>query len=154
MAKVDWVVLCERAIIEAQAGTISLVALLENVSMPAPPSEITQPGQLIGVPFRFYVVQQWMRAKAKISERVPARLVLKGPNSKQFGITEFSVDLMAAPRARVITQLGGFPLAGAGTYKCLVQAKQGKGWRTLREAEFNVVFLPTILDSQKAPTRH
>src|ERR1700723_95675 len=142
MARLDWVILCERAVIEACPGsTISLVGLLESVAMPAPPPEIAQQGQLVGVPFRFYVVQQWVRAQAKISERVPARVVLKGPNKKQFGIAEFSVDLTAGPKARVVSQLGGFPLAGAGIYKCLVQAKRGKDWRTLGETEFTVVFL-------------
>jgi hypothetical protein len=142
MARVDWVILCERAVIESPPGnTVSLVGLLETVSMPAPPAEITEKGQLVGVPFRFYVVQQWVRAQPKISERVPARVVLKGPNKKQFGIAEFSVDLTAVPKARVVSQLGGFPLAGAGIYKCLVQAKRGKDWRTLGETEFTVAFL-------------
>ena len=156
MAKVDWVILCERAVIEAPpGGTISLAAILESVTMPAPPPEITEKkGQLFGVPFRFYVVQQWLRAQPKISERVPARLMLKAPNGKEFGIAEFSVDLTAAPKARVISQVGGFPLAGEGTYRCLVQAKRGKGWRTLRETEFNVVFLAaTPAKGQKIPTR-
>ena len=155
MAKVDWVILCERAVIEAPPGsTISLVGLLETVTIPAPPAEIAQKGQLLGVPFRFYVVQQWVRAQPKISERVPARILLKGPNKKQFPIAEFSVDLTAAPKARVISLLGGFPFAGAGTYKCLVQAKRGKGWHTLGETEFNVAFLADPTWGQKIPTRH
>jgi hypothetical protein len=130
------------------------VGLLENVTIPAPPPEITQRGQLIGIPFRFYVVQQWVRAQPKISERVPARLMLKGPNGKGFGLAEFSVDLTAAPKARVISLVGGFPLAGVGIYKCLVQAKRGKGWRTLRETEFNLVFLVGPAKDRKIPTRH
>jgi hypothetical protein len=155
VAKVDWVILCERAVIEAPpGGTISLAAILESVTMPAPPPEITQKGQLIGIPFRFYVVQQWVRAQPKISERAPARLLLKLPNGKEFGLAEFTVDLTAAPKARVISQVSGFPLAGEGTYRCLVQVKRGKGWRTLRETEFNVVFLAVPTKGQKAPTRH
>lgn len=151
MAKVDWVILCERAIIEAQANTISLVALVENLNMPAPPPEMSQPGKSVVVPFRFYIVQQWLRARPNIAERVPARLALKGPDNKQMPIMEFSVDLTAAPRARVITQAPGLTLAGEGIYKFLVQAKQGSSWRTLREAELNVVFLP---DGRKTVTRH
>lgn len=154
MAKIDWIILCERAIVELQANTISLVALLENVTMPAPTPEMSRDGKQIGVPFRFYVVQQWIRTKAKIGERIPARLILKGPNKKQLITAEFNVDLTSAPKARVITQSLGFPLAGAGPYKCVVEAKQGSSWRTLREAEFNVVFLPSIGSTPKAPTRH
>lgn len=154
MAKVDWIILCERTIVEAAPGnTISLVALLENVTTLAPPPEITQDGKF-GVPFRFYVVQQWVRAKPKISERVPARLMLKAPNNKQFPVAEFSVDLTTAPKARVISVLAGFPLAGAGIYKCLVQAKRGQSWRTLRETEFNVVYVAGPIEGRKMPTRH
>lgn len=148
MAKVDWVILCERALIEERAGTMSMVALVENVTVPAPPLEIAK--QLFGVPYRFYVVTQWVRAKPKIGERVPARTILKAPHGKKFGLAEYTVDLTVNSKVRLITQSGGFPLAGPGVYSCLVQAKRGASWHTVGQTEFNVIYAPSVIKA----TRH
>jgi hypothetical protein len=155
VAKLDWVILCERAVVEAApVNTVSLVALIENISILTPPKEITKTGQIIGVPFRFYAVQQWSRGKAKKGERTSGRLVFKGPNGKEFGNTLFNVDLMAVPRTRLVTQAMGFPLVGAGAYKCIVEVKRGKGWRALQETEFNVILLPRGSEQLGTSTRH
>src|SRR5882724_7424759 len=114
MASVDWVILCERAIAEAQANTLSLVCILENITLAgAPPADL----QNVGVPFRFYVVQQWLRAKPQISEMVGARIALKSPGGKQIGHIDFAVDLRRTPAARVISQIPAFAYAGIGVYK-------------------------------------
>jgi hypothetical protein len=141
MAAVEWMILCERAIIEAQAGTVSMMALVENVTLQAPPKELTSDGQTLLVPFRFYAVQQWLRSRPKKAEKPLARMLLVGPNNKELGHSDFTVDLSSTPKARVIIQSGGFPLMGEGPYKCVVQAKIGKTWRTLASTEFSVVFL-------------
>jgi hypothetical protein len=154
MAKLDWVILCERAIIEAQSNTVSIISTVESVGLPSPPPELTQSGQQIGVPFRFYAVQQWARSKLSVAEETPGRIVLKGPDGKQYGQMDFIVDLTKTPKARVISLALGFPLVGAGAYKCIVQVKSGKGWRALGETEFAVVFTPSPPDAGQAVTKH
>jgi hypothetical protein len=134
------VILCERAIIEEQSKALSLVCLVENITLPAPPPELKVDGKQIAVPFRFYVVQQWSRTKLAVKEAAEGRVLFKGPNGKQFGSVGFVIELRKTPRARVISQSFGFPLVGAGAYKCIVQLKGSKNWRTLQEAEFNVIF--------------
>jgi hypothetical protein len=143
MAKLDWVILCERAIIEAQSNSVSIVSIVENVGLVSPPPGMTQPGQQIGVPFRFYAVQQWSRSKLSAAEETPGRIVLKGPDGKQYGQMDFIVDLTKTPKARVISLAMGFPFLGAGAYKSIVQMKRGKGWRTMGESEFIVAVTPT-----------
>jgi hypothetical protein len=141
MAKVDWAILCERAIAEAQANTVSLVCILENITLAGvPPADLKN----VGVPFRFYVVQQWVRTKSQISEMVEGRVVLKSPDGKQLGHMDYQVDLRKTPAARVISQIPAFPYAGVGVYKVQVQIKQGSTWRTLRETQFNLIAGPGV----------
>jgi len=141
MAKVDWVILCERAVAEAQTNTVSLVCILESITLAgAPPADVKG----VGVPFRFFVVQQWLRTKVQISEMVEARLALKSPDGKMLGHIDYIVDLRKTPAARVISQIPAFSFAGAGVYKVHIQAKYGSTWRALRETQFTLVVGPGV----------
>jgi hypothetical protein len=147
MARLHWVIVCERAILEEQARTVSLMSVVENIQIPRPPKSAGPDGSPIFIPFRFYVVNQWGRANPKIGERLSSRIRLLAPSGKQYGSSEFLVDLVAAPKARVICQAIGFPLEGAGTYRCVVEAKVRTKWRKAGDTEFSVTFL----DGAKAP---
>lgn len=153
MASLQWAILCERAIVEDKANTVSLISVLENVTLPKPPAGAIPADQRPFVPLRFYVVQQWARSKSTIGERVPGRVLLIGPNREQFGAAEFVVDLTAAPRARIISQAIGFPLFGSGTYACVVQAQVRTTWRKVGRVEFGVVFgnhdVPPVRSSRR-----
>jgi hypothetical protein len=141
MAVFQWVILCERAVIEDGTKTISLVSILENIQLPTPPQELTKPGQAVPlVPLRFFVVQQWSRSKPRVGERVPGRVRLIGPK-KEFSAQEFVVDLTGSERARVISQTIGFPLQGPGLYKCVIEAKLKMKWKAVGGTEFSVVYV-------------
>jgi hypothetical protein len=153
VAKFDWAILCERAIVENQANIVSLVCIVENVALTEPPKELTADGKQLGVPFRMYLVQQWSRSKAGTAEAVPGRILCKDAKGNQFALVDFSADLSNTPRVRIMSQLGGFPYAGPGTYRFTIQAKRGKGWRVVGETEFNVL----LIDSKITPitvTKH
>lgn len=153
MAVLQWVIICERAIVEEQARTVSLMSIVETITLPPPPPEmLTQEARPL-VPFRFYVVHQWSRSNPKIGERAAGRVLLVGPNGEEFGTSEFVVDLTASERARVIGQTIGFPLFGAGVYKCLVQSKVRTRWRKLGQTEFGVTFVDGSANPQRQPTR-
>jgi hypothetical protein len=154
MAVLQWVIVCERAITEDQAKTVSLISILENITLPPPPPELLQQGQQAVVPLRFYVVQLWSRSNVKMGERVPGRVLLSGPNGQQFGASEFVVDLTGSPRARIISQTIGFPLLGPGTYKCIVQSQMKTKWRKVGETEFGVIFTDNASPRPKALRRH
>lgn len=140
MAILQWTIICERAIIEEQTKTVSLMSMVENITLPLPPADFAKQVPPPLVPFRFYVVLQFARSKPGIGERAPGRVLMIAPNEKQFGESEFVVDLTATPRARVILQTIGFPLMGAGLYRSLVQMKVRTQWRKAGQAEFGVVF--------------
>jgi hypothetical protein len=140
MAVLQWAIVCERAIVEEQTNIVSLVSIVETINLPPPPPDFAKNGSVPLVPFRFFVVHQWARSNPRLGERIPGRLVLLGPNKQQFGVSEFVVDLTATPRARIIGQTIGFPLYGAGVYRCVVEAKVRTKWRKVGQAEFGVAF--------------
>jgi hypothetical protein len=141
MAVFQWVILCERAIIEEGAKAVSLISILESIQLPAPPAHLPKAGR--GgpiVPLRFFVVQQWSRSKPRMGERVGGRIRLIGPKN-EFGAQEFVVDLTGSQRARVITQAIGFPLQGPGLYRCIVEAKLKTKWTKVGGTEFSLAYM-------------
>lgn len=154
MAVFQWVILCERVIIEESAKTVSLISMIENINLPSPPPELFKDGKRPLVPFRFYVVHQWARSKPKIGERIPGRVLLVSPSGEEFGTSEFVVDLIATPQARVIGQTIGFPLYGQGVYSCVVQAKVRTKWRKVGGTQFSVAFTDGSTVGSKRSVRH
>lgn len=142
MASFQWVILCERAVIEEGAKTISLISILENIQLPAPPPTMQKsvPPYLL-VPLRLFVVHQWARSNSKSGERQAGRLRFVGPRG-QFAVQDFVVDLTGSQRARIIGQTIGFPLQGPGVYQCVVEAKSKSRWRKVGGTDFNLVYLP------------
>jgi hypothetical protein len=137
MAVLQWVIVCERVIIEEQVKAISIISILENIQLPAPPPMLASESL---VPLRFYVVQQWRRSKPKIGERTPGRLRLTGPKG-QYGEQEFVVDLTGTQQARVIGQAIGFPLQGPGVYQCVVETKARTKWTKVGGTHFTVTYM-------------
>lgn len=140
MARLEWVILTERTIIEEHTHNVSLQSIVETITLPPPPEQLTKASQTIGVPFRFYVNQQWTRSKPNIEERVFGRVLLLGPNGKPYGQSNFEVDLVRTGRSHVIGQVMAFPLLGEGSYPVRVQVRHGTRWRTVGETQFAVVF--------------
>jgi hypothetical protein len=145
MARLQWVVLCERAIVEDQAKTISLISILENIQLPSPPPQLLQNDQNVVLPLRFFVVHQWTRSNPKIGERIATRVLLRDPTGKQYGSQEALVDLTDSIRGRVIGQVVGVPFRGEGVYKCVVQAKVRAAWRTAGTSEFGLIYQTSAL---------
>ena len=139
MARCEWVIACERVVIEEKAGDVSLIAILETVSTSRPPANML-PAVL---PLRFYVAHQWVRSNPKIGERALIRSRLIDPNGEQFATQEASIDLTGSKRARIISQALGLPVSGDGIYRCVVEQKVRLKWRKAGETEFGFAFLPT-----------
>lgn len=153
MARLQWVILTERTIIEAQSNTVSLLSIVETVNLPPPPAIELQPGQTFLVPFRFYVNQQWARSDVNRGERVSGRVLLTGPNKKPYARTDFEVNLDVALRGRVIGQVMGFPYLGEGEYPIVVQVRHGTRWRTVGGTQFDVT-LNAQMDAVGSQLRH
>ena len=145
MARCEWVIACERVVIEDEAKDVSLIAILETVMTPKPPESVVRAAAAQGpivLPLRFYVAHQWVRSNSKIGERTLTRTRLIGPDGKQFGSQEATVDLTGSKRARIISQALGRPVSREGMYRCVVEQKVRLAWRKAGETEFGFAYQP------------
>lgn len=141
MARCQWVILCERAFVEEQSKTVSIVGILETINVMRVPATANPNVRVHTVlPLRFFVVQQWERTNPKIGERVATRTRLIGPDGKQFGDQETVIDLTASIRTRVIGQAFGIPSHKEGLIKCVIEARVRNKWQKAGESEFGIIF--------------
>lgn len=144
MAKLSWLVICEKAIIDRQNGSLSMIGVIEHIRVPARLSASQSGAETVLIPFRMSIVQLWSRSKAEIPETVHVRLQLKTPKGSTYGETAMALDLSQHRNARMVTETVGFPWAGEGTYVALVQASSdGRKWRAAGRQSFEVLLQST-----------
>jgi hypothetical protein len=141
MAKLKWVILCEKALLEAGSNALSLISMIEEVKIhgePPPASGKNRPM----IPHRLAVVQFWVRSKEDTPETAEIRSRLIAPNGKVFATATQTVDLTTANGIRVITNSPGFPWFGVGDYAVELQTQTDGGrWRTAGREKFSVVVI-------------
>ncbi|HZF31784.1 MAG TPA: hypothetical protein VE907_21880 [Gammaproteobacteria bacterium] len=142
MARLEWVIITERTIVEAQTGSVSLQSIVETILLAPPTDEPQEMGKKLLIPFRFYVNLQVVREDANRPERPQGRALLKGPDGKTYMEIALDVNLETHVRARVIGLCMGFPFLGAGEYPIVIQFRSGSRWRTIGRTQFAVAFTP------------
>lgn len=154
MASLRWVILAERAIIEAQTSNLSLISILDEVRMKRPAPEVLAADKPPLVPNRFAIVQLWERSRADKREKISVRSKLMGPNGKTFATVEQTANLEDRSVCRIIGYAPGFPLLGEGIYPVeIYSSTTGKVWRKVARTQFKVIFTdgPAAVDVAKKP---
>lgn len=137
-----WAVLCERSVIDRDTNMVSLINVLEEMTMAVqPPPEAPDaslPQAVIPVPIE--LVTLWARSDEKIPERGRYRVRLLLPDDRVPADSEFEVDLTQFLRLRHRSRFPGLPVAGEGTYHFVVEeGAGGGGWATMSEVPLRVV---------------
>ena len=149
MAKLKWVIACERTILEEGSNVLSIIAMIEQVKLKPPKPVATSAKKPQMLSFRYTIIQYWTRSNPKKPERSPVRLKLIGANGKSYGSAEQVIDLTAHQNIRIMSLCAGFPLE-PGKISAKVQipiGKKQKGWRTVGQYDFALSFL----ESEPAP---
>jgi hypothetical protein len=143
MARLKWMLVCERTILEETTSVLSIISVIEQIKVTRPPAEVLSRKKPAMVPYRFTTVQYWTRSDPKKPERFPTRVRLIGPNGKSFGMVEQVVDLSTHANARIITQCPGFPLISPGTITSEAQVlkEKTKSWRTVARYKVELQFI-------------
>jgi hypothetical protein len=136
MAKLAYVVICQRALLD-QTRNVSLVQVLEELGVAPPPSDPPVPPGAI-IPFPACIVTSWKRDKNGRSERAKGRVRLLAPSGKQFARAEFEIDVASAERARCMLELPGIPYHGPGFYVVRIDLASGRRWKAVGETEFKL----------------
>ncbi len=122
-----WTVICSRSVIDEASKNISLMDIVEQVTISAESAK--QKETLLPMPFE--VVTLWAKEAATGKSETEARLRLLSPEGKEIHHQIYRVDLHEHPRMRTRIRVPGLPFVGAGTYKFCVDLRRqdGETWR-------------------------
>jgi hypothetical protein len=125
-----WSVLCTRSIIEGSTGLLSLIDVLEEVTLGELPPLEDNKEQIIRLPVS--VASLWQRKPESDPTKGTVRLSLISPHQETVKEFEYEADLSKEKqRLRTIARLDGIRFRGIGTYRFLVQIRGEKetDWR-------------------------
>ena len=92
-----WTVLCARSIVDQSSNNISLLDVIEQINVQAPPLQVGQEGLL---PIHGELVTLWTRSVDNQPCRADARIRVISPSGTTAHEKDYSVDLMVSERVR------------------------------------------------------
>lgn len=120
MARHVWSVLCERALFEQGTQNVSLIGVIEELSL-----EGALPTERVDLPLRASFVSYWTRDTYEATERGHSRLRLISPtNEVLVEGRPLNVDLEGSTRAQTVSLFEMLPLQGEGTYQFAVDYRR------------------------------
>lgn len=138
MNRFVWSVLCARSIIDSETNNISLLNVIEQISVAEEPVE----GGFI--PGDFELVSFWTRNQDNQPLRTRIRLIAFHPSGSELGVWEAMIDLSQHRRSRHRMKFSGMPADTPGTYLFVTQQwDDGRNnWKTESEIPLSVSFVP------------
>ena len=142
MAKHQWTIVCQQAIVDRFTNNLTIVGVVEQVNIELQKlKEATEVRKQPVVPTSFSLVSMWHRSDTAKEERSSGRLSIKNPKGKTlFATQQQEIDLTGDKlRARNIFNFRGFPLEESGSYRVYVQTLLAPGkWKTVATIEIPV----------------
>jgi hypothetical protein len=116
-----WSVLCSRAILDRDTNSVSLIDIVEEITIQGPvlPSE---EGGTSAFTITMALVSLWRRDPEDQPTKGQARVLLFAPNGeplKEFSV--YSIDLSEKLRMRAFGNIPVFPFRGPGSYHFSIQ---------------------------------
>jgi hypothetical protein len=144
MAKLSWVIFCERSVVDSATNSLSLMNIVEEIHPPAPTKEQLKEaaGRTIGAGMQCAVVSYWGRSHANKQER-PSKVMLRlidPDNAKQIEAIQ-ELDFGNATRARLVANLQAIPAGREGTYVWRVYLRQKSRWKVVGEISYELSYL-------------
>ena len=142
-----WTVVCRAHIVDQQTNNVSLIDVLEEITVA--PEGVETPANVRQFPAIFSVVSLWSRGDPARPETGQARLSFLSPAGEQLGENTAEVDLREFRRMRLLNQFMGFPAAGAGIYRFVVErrADANAPWEEVARVPLDV----TVQEAPAAP---
>ena len=131
-----WAILCENTIIDQRSNNVSLIEVIDELTIPAPaPEPMTETK---GEPRKFFdadLVVLWARSKLDLPEKAQMRSKIVAPNGGEARSGESEVDLTENIRLRSIGRIAGLPpFTQAGEYRIKIEAKESDSeWQEVFE---------------------
>jgi hypothetical protein len=128
MAQHLWTLVCSHVIVNGLTNNISLIDVVEELTIVVPPSVDPAVGFPAGnlVPVTLNTVSAFQRTDPHVPERLIGRLSLVGPSGRTQD-NNFDIDLSSHVRARCIAEQHGLPIQEPGDYVFAVFVEQPNG---------------------------
>lgn len=131
-----WSVLCAHAIVEQETNTVSLMNVIEQITVQFNEPAVPTPGPTHMLPIPLQLVTLWQRDPGKTAG-ARFKVFLRTPRDPQpQGHAEGTIDAGSNPRARITTKVPGIPWLGEGIYAFVVQLFKKREWTTVAEVPF------------------
>lgn len=139
MAKVVFVAFCQAAVIDSMTNNLSIINQFDELH-PSPPPALQKKKGVPVAALQCALASVWEREKPEISETLPVRIRLIGPNKASIPIVDTHINLKRTRRARLITNLPGLPIVGEGTYMFVYEVRFGTRWKRAGDVSFLVTY--------------
>lgn len=152
MAKHQWSMICEKALIDRFTNNLTIVDVVEEVNLTIQRTSKSEEAGPPLVPVDFAVVSLWHRSEPSLAEEGKARVRLLSPSGKLLTKeSELPIELTGDKlRARNILNCRGVPIRESGEYQVQIQQLQKNGrWKTENVIPIAVKLniLPGILEA-------
>src|SRR5262245_4021414 len=144
-----WTIPCRMSIPSADTNNITLVDVLEQITIPIPQPE--KPLERGLFPALFDVVTLWARENDNKPATGFARLSFLGPDGAALICYEYPIDLSNNPRVRHTGRVIGFPTGKAGRYvfKVEMRIKDEDNWQEVHMLPLIVTIVRPEMHSSK-----
>lgn len=134
-----WTVPCRQAIIDRDTNLVSLLNVIEQVTIPEKPRSEGI------VPVQVEVVSLWQRSDPGVPSESRARVTFRSPTGEDLAAGEFELDLSQWQRLRTRHCFRGLPVREEGQYRFSVELWQGSGaqWEEVASIPMEIVFRPS-----------
>jgi len=153
-----WAVLCRHAIVEQETNTLSLMDVIEQITIEFNESPIPPPTKPAALPIPLELISLWQKGPDRGGGTF--KVTLRTPQgSTSPGHATGTIEPGPAPRSRITTRIPNLPWRGEGEYAFVVQlSTKSAGWRTVADVPFwiklkNPMALSQQQTSPPAPDR-
>jgi hypothetical protein len=133
-----WSVLCETALIDQDSKLISLINILEQITIPE------EPGPDKALPIVVNLVSTWVRSDLSVPGKGQSRINFVSPSGNTLQSLLNDVDLTNYERLRAKGQFRGLKLPEEGQYHFNVEFREDDqhDWSKVASVPFKVNFKP------------
>ncbi|MCL5019819.1 MAG: hypothetical protein M1426_05070 [Patescibacteria group bacterium] len=147
MIKHIWSILAQKAIIEAQTNSLSLIGVLEELTVGINKSPNNK-SSIVNVPISYEVVSYLSRDNEGANPEM--KIEIFNPEGKMIKSFEYTVNWeKGKSRMRAKVNINGFVVDGEGNYMFRIELKEKGEYRTVAELPLLVKLTDELLPPKK-----
>lgn len=133
-----WTVLCSRSLVDIESQNISLLEVVDEITLPA---DAFANKPTMNLSLQMELVTCWRRSNLSQPGKTRAKMTLMDPKGKTIEEQAYSVDLSEGNRRRTRIRIPGLALVGPGTYTFQVELQSiGNGpWMKVAKLPLDVL---------------